>query len=179
MFGCVCVEKGRKYYLKCVCSAWKNAMTHLSSNINGVDVVVPPKLDLAAADRSSSRKYGKPPKYGNNCGPRSILLSANITYFETSRSYVNETFAKNSHMNTYFCCFIYVHTCAPAIFKTTIDRHSYDSTGGIASIFTVGKCSRQFDKPSSRTDVRAKKPRTAANVVEFCNENEKPIPINI
>lgn len=51
--------------------------------MNGVDVdvVVPPKLDLAAADKSNSRKHGKPLRYDNSCGPLNILLSARITCF--------------------------------------------------------------------------------------------------
>lgn len=69
------------FYLKCVCSAWKKAIIHLSSKMNGVDVVVPPKLDLAAADKSNSRKHGKPLRYDNSCGPLNILLSARITCF--------------------------------------------------------------------------------------------------
>lgn len=51
-----------------MCSAWKKAIIHLSSKMNGVDVdvVVPPKLDLAAADKSNSRKHGKPLRYDNS-----------------------------------------------------------------------------------------------------------------
>lgn len=58
-------------------------------------------------------------------------------------------------------------TCAPDNFKTTIERHSYDSIGGIASILSVGKCNRQFDKPNSLTAVNVKNARIAENVDEF------------
>lgn len=63
-------------------------------------------------------------------------------------------------------------TCAPAIFKTTIERHSYESTGVIKSFFTVGRCNRQFDKPNSLTAVNVKNARIAENVVEFCGEKK-------
>lgn len=66
------------FYLKCVCKAWKKPIIHLSSNINGVDVE-PPKPERAGADKSNSRKHGNPLRYGSSCGPRNILLSANIT----------------------------------------------------------------------------------------------------
>lgn len=64
-------------------------------------------------------------------------------------------------------------TCAPAIFKTTTDRHSYASENGeMLSIFTAGKCNRQFDNPSSLIAVNVKNARIAENVVEFCRKRE-------
>lgn len=68
----------RKTHLKCVCSDWKNVVIHLSVRINGVDVV-PPKPERAGADKSSSRRHGKPLRYGSSCGPRKIWWSAKIT----------------------------------------------------------------------------------------------------
>ena len=71
-------------------------------------------------------------------------------------------------------------TCAPAIFKTTTERHSYASENGeMLSIFTAGKCNRQFDNPSSLIEVNVKNARIAENVVEFCGEREtKQIQLN-
>lgn len=64
-------------YLKCVCNAWKNAIIHLSSKMNGVEDELP-SPDFAAPDKSNSRRHGKP-RYGSSCGPRNTLLSAKKT----------------------------------------------------------------------------------------------------
>lgn len=54
----------------------------------------------------------------------------------------------------------------PANFNTTIERHSYVSNEEIVSILIVGKCMRQFESPSSLTEVNVKNALIAANVVE-------------
>lgn len=58
-------------------------------------------------------------------------------------------------------------TCAPHIFNTTIERHSYPSIGGIESALIADKCKRQFDSPNSLTEVNDKNTRIAENVDEF------------
>lgn len=44
---------------------------HLSSNMNGVDVL-PVSPERAGADKSNSRKHRNPLKYGSSCGPRKM-----------------------------------------------------------------------------------------------------------
>uniref|UniRef100_A0A8W7PJU3 Uncharacterized protein n=1 Tax=Anopheles coluzzii TaxID=1518534 RepID=A0A8W7PJU3_ANOCL len=58
-------------------------------------------------------------------------------------------------------------TCAPASFRLTTDRHSYapDWTG--TSLLNMDMFSRQLLRPSSRTDVSDRKPRTEASVPTF------------
>lgn len=51
----------------------------LSSRINGGADVDVPKPDLAGADKSKSRKFEKPSRYGKSCGPRSGVWSLKIT----------------------------------------------------------------------------------------------------
>lgn len=48
---------------------WKNVTMLLSSRISGGAEVELPSPERAGADRSSSRKLWKPPKYGKSCGP--------------------------------------------------------------------------------------------------------------
>lgn len=57
-------------------------------------------------------------------------------------------------------------TWAPANLSTTIDWHSYVCTGTVSN-FVFGKCRRQFDRPSSLTEVKVKNALTAANVDQF------------
>lgn len=60
----------------------------------------------------------------------------------------------------------------PAIFNTTIERDSYAWNEEIVSILIAGKCMRQFERPSSLTEVNVKNALIAENVVEVYMYNE-------
>lgn len=79
--------------------------------MNGVDDELL-KPDLATADKSNSRKHGKPLKYGKSCGPRNILLSAKITckrnchldyfsLFRVDKSYLCAGHFQNNNRTTF------------------------------------------------------------------------------
>lgn len=53
-------------------------MTALSSIINGLVAVDVPRLDRVGDDRSNSRRFEKPDKYGINCGPLMMTFSLNV-----------------------------------------------------------------------------------------------------
>lgn len=99
-------------------------MTHLSSSMSGVDEVVPLKLDFVAADRSNSRKYGKPPKYGSNCGPRNIVLSANIAYYDKSKMFFLRK-CQPLASAFYNPCFNYIPALQPFSKRQSNDIHTY------------------------------------------------------
>lgn len=59
---------------------WKNVIRLLSSRINGGADVDVPRPDRAGADKSKSRRFENPSRYGRSCGPRSDVWSPKITW---------------------------------------------------------------------------------------------------